>query len=156
MGTAQTRGPGGSTPNLLILIIIMIIIIMIRIMVILVIVVMVVIIQMQQIIIVIIVITIIIVITVIVTVNLPTNIVGFRGFDSNIILIIRGGISRPIGNCPESLSQAMLVGIMLVGRLGVSVMIAVVIIMIMIMIVISSSISISIISSMRSHVIRIM
>ena len=29
--------------------------------------------------------------------NLPTNIVGFRGFDSSIILILRGGIPRPIG-----------------------------------------------------------
>ena len=31
----------------------------------------------------------------------------------------RGGIPRPIGYFPESLSQAILVGIMLVGRLGV-------------------------------------
>ena len=52
------------------------------------------------------------------TPNLPTNIVDFKGFDSSIILIWRGGIPRPIGNSPESLSQAMLVGIMLVGRLG--------------------------------------
>ena len=29
--------------------------------------------------------------------NLPTNIVDFRGFDSGIILILRGGISRTIG-----------------------------------------------------------
>ena len=43
----------------------------------------------------------------------------FRGFDSSTILILRGGISRPKGNFPESLSQAILVGIMLVGRLGV-------------------------------------
>ena len=42
--------------------------------------------------------------------NPPTTIVGFRGFDSNIILILRGGIPRPIGSFPESLSQAMLVG----------------------------------------------
>ena len=34
----------------------------------------------------------------------------FRGFDSSIILILRGGIPRPIGDFPESLSQAMLVG----------------------------------------------
>ena len=33
----------------------------------------------------------------------------FRGFDSSIMLIIRGGIPRPIRNFPESLSQAMLV-----------------------------------------------
>ena len=49
----------------------------------------------------------------------PTNIVDFRGFDSSIILIQRGGILRPRGNLPESLSQAMLVGTMLLGRLGV-------------------------------------
>ena len=53
------------------------------------------------------------------TPNPPTNIVGFRGFDSSIILSLRGGILTPIGNFPESLSQAMLVGTMLVGRLGV-------------------------------------
>ena len=53
------------------------------------------------------------------TPNPPTNIVDFRGFDSSIILIIRGGIPRPLGDIPESLSQAMLVGNMLVGRLGV-------------------------------------
>ena len=39
-----------------------------------------------------------------------TNIVDFRGFDSSIILIPRGGIPRPIADFPESLSQAMLVG----------------------------------------------
>ena len=54
------------------------------------------------------------------TPNLPTNIMDLRGFYSSIILSIRGGIPRPIGNFPESLSQAILVGIMLVGRLGVS------------------------------------
>ena len=43
------------------------------------------------------------------TANLRTNIVGFGGFDSSIILIIGGGIPRPIGNFPESLSQAILV-----------------------------------------------
>ena len=53
------------------------------------------------------------------TANLRTNIVDFRGFDSNVILMSRGGILMSIGNLPESLSQAMLVGIMLVGRLGV-------------------------------------
>ena len=51
--------------------------------------------------------------------NLPTNIVHFRGFDSIMILILRAGIPRPIGNFLESSSQEMLVGIMLVGRLGV-------------------------------------
>ena len=52
------------------------------------------------------------------TANLPTNIVDFRAFDSSTILILRGGILRSIGNFPESLSQAILVGIRLVGRLG--------------------------------------
>ena len=51
--------------------------------------------------------------------NLPTNIVDFRGFYSSTILNLRGGIPRPIGDFPESLTQAMSVGIMLVGRLGV-------------------------------------
>ena len=55
----------------------------------------------------------------VVTPNPPTNIVDVRGFDSSIILISRGGILMFIGNLPESLSQAMLVGTMLVGRLGV-------------------------------------
>ena len=54
------------------------------------------------------------------TANLRTNIMDFRGFDSSMILIIRAGIPRPMGNFLESLSQAILVGIMLVGRLGVS------------------------------------
>ena len=53
------------------------------------------------------------------TAHLRTNIMDFRGFDSSIILILRGGIPRPIGDFPESLSQAILVGIMLVERLGV-------------------------------------
>ena len=48
-----------------------------------------------------------------------SNIVGFRGFDSSTISISRDGIPMSIGELPESLSQAMLVGIMLVGRLGV-------------------------------------
>ena len=54
------------------------------------------------------------------TVNFPTKIMDFRGFDSSIILIIRGGIFMSVADFPESLSQAILVGIMLVGRLGVS------------------------------------
>ena len=52
------------------------------------------------------------------TANLRTSMMDFRGFDSSIILILRDGILRPMGNFPESLSQAILVGIML-GRLGV-------------------------------------
>ena len=41
------------------------------------------------------------------------------GFDSSGILVVRGGTPRPLGNFPESLSQAILVGTILVGRLGV-------------------------------------
>ena len=48
--------------------------------------------------------------------DLPTSIVDLRGFDSSINLKLTGGIPRAIGNLPESLSQAMLVGIMLVGK----------------------------------------
>ena len=51
--------------------------------------------------------------------SLPTNIVDFGELDSSTLLIVRVGIPRPIGDFPESLTQAMLVGIMLVGRLGV-------------------------------------
>ena len=54
-----------------------------------------------------------------VTPNLPTNIVGFGWFASSVILNVRGGIPRPIGNFLESLSRAILLGIMLVGRLCV-------------------------------------
>ena len=54
------------------------------------------------------------------TPNLPTNIVDFRGFASSIILIERDGILMSIGNFPQSLTQAMLVGTMLVGGLGIS------------------------------------
>ena len=59
------------------------------------------------------------IIPIITTANLRTNIVGFRGFDSSVILILRGGILMSIGYLPESFSQAMLVGVMLVGKLGV-------------------------------------
>ena len=45
----------------------------------------------------------------------------FRGFDPSIILILRGGIPRPTGIFTESLSQAILAGIVLAGGLGVSV-----------------------------------
>ena len=37
--------------------------------------------------------------------------VHFKVFDSSRILIIRGGILRPMQDFPESLSQAILVGI---------------------------------------------
>ena len=53
----------------------------------------------------------------------PTNIVDFRGFDSSTILIVRGGILVSIGDFPESLSQAVLVGTMLVGGLDVMILI---------------------------------
>ena len=49
----------------------------------------------------------------------PTKSLGFEGFDSSRILILRGEILMSIENSPESLSQAILVGIILVGRLGV-------------------------------------
>ena len=58
------------------------------------------------------------------TPNLPTNIVDFRGFDSSTILILKGGTLRPIGDFPEVLTRAMLVGTMLVGRLGVRLVLA--------------------------------
>ena len=51
------------------------------------------------------------------TPNLPTNIAGFRGFDS-VILILRGGIPRPIGNLQESLSQAILIGMIFSREIG--------------------------------------
>ena len=53
------------------------------------------------------------------TANLRTKILDFRGIDSSRILIVRGGILKSIGNFPERLSQQILVGIILVGRLGV-------------------------------------
>ena len=57
------------------------------------------------------------------TANLPTNIVDFGGFDSSIMLCLRGGILMSMGNFPESLSQAML-GVMLAGRLGVVILVS--------------------------------
>ena len=53
------------------------------------------------------------------TANLHTKILDFGGLDSSRILNSRGGILVSIGNFPESLSQAVLVRIILVGRLGV-------------------------------------
>ena len=53
------------------------------------------------------------------TLNLLTNIVDFGGFASIIMLTLRGGIRICIGDFAESVSQAIVVGIMLVGRLGV-------------------------------------
>ena len=57
------------------------------------------------------------------TPNPPTNIVVFGGFDSSTMLILRGWNSQAhkdfLGILPENLTQAMLVGTMLVGKLGV-------------------------------------
>ena len=47
------------------------------------------------------------------------TIVDLKGLDSSIILILRGGILMSVGHFPESLSQAILVGIILVGKSGV-------------------------------------
>ena len=57
------------------------------------------------------------------TANLRNKILDFRGFDSSIIFILRGGILMfmSIGNFPESLGQQIFVGrILVVRRLGVS------------------------------------
>ena len=54
------------------------------------------------------------------TANLLTKTLDFGGPDSTGILILRGGIPRPTGNSPESLSQRILAGIILVWRLGVA------------------------------------
>ena len=54
------------------------------------------------------------------TAHLPTNIVDFGGFDSSIILILRGGILMSMGIFPEGSSQGILAGIILVERLGAS------------------------------------
>ena len=51
--------------------------------------------------------------------DLCTQILDFRGFHSSII-IIRGGILTSTGNFSESLSLRIFVGIILVGRLGVT------------------------------------
>ena len=53
------------------------------------------------------------------TASLRTKIMDFRGFDSSGILISRGGIVlMSTGNFPESLSQRILAGTILVGGLG--------------------------------------
>ena len=53
------------------------------------------------------------------TAHLHTKILDLRGFDSSGILILRVGILMSMENFPKSLSQRILVGIVLVGRLGV-------------------------------------
>ena len=50
---------------------------------------------------------------------LIAKILDFRGFDSSRILIQRAGILMSIGNFPRSLSQQILAGMILEGRLGV-------------------------------------
>ena len=55
-----------------------------------------------------------------VTSNLRTKILDFTGVDSSRISMLRGGILMSMGNFPASLSQAILVGRFLVGRLGAS------------------------------------
>ena len=47
------------------------------------------------------------------TANPRTNIMDFRGSDSSIILNLRGGIPRPVGNVLQNLTQAMLVGVII-------------------------------------------
>ena len=54
------------------------------------------------------------------TANLRTWILDLGGFGSSRVLVLRGGILMSIGNSPESLSQAILAGIILAGRLGAS------------------------------------
>ena len=54
------------------------------------------------------------------TANLRSKILDFGGFDSRI-LILRGGILMSIGNPLQISSQGILVGIILVRRLGVGV-----------------------------------
>ena len=53
----------------------------------------------------------------------PVKSLGFRGFDSSRLLILRGGNSHVrrnlIGSLPESLTQGLLIGKLLVGGLGV-------------------------------------
>ena len=43
-----------------------------------------------------------------VTANLRTNIVDFKGFDSSIMLNLRGGIPRPTGDFPGKLESSNL------------------------------------------------
>ena len=54
------------------------------------------------------------------TPNLRTKIMDFIGFDSSIMLIVRGGVLMPTENFTEVLSQGILAGIILAGRFAVS------------------------------------
>ena len=58
-------------------------------------------------------------------ISVGTKILDFEGFNSSIILMLRGVILMSIGKFPDILSQAILVGIILVKRLGVGVEFAV-------------------------------
>ena len=49
--------------------------------------------------------------------NLRTKILHFGGLYSSVVSNLRGGILMSVGSLPESLSQGLLVGILLVGRL---------------------------------------
>ena len=51
------------------------------------------------------------------TANLRTKFLDFTGFDSSRMLTLRVGILVPVGDFPESLSQPILAGIILAGRL---------------------------------------
>ena len=53
------------------------------------------------------------------TANLRTKILDFGGFDSSIIFIIRGGIMVSVGKVSAIWSREILVGLILVWRLGV-------------------------------------
>ena len=53
-----------------------------------------------------------------ITANLRTKILDFRGLDSGRILIFRGGTLMSAGNSPEFVSQATLVGIISLGKIG--------------------------------------
>ena len=52
--------------------------------------------------------------------DLRTRILDFGGFDSSISFISRSGIPRLEGNFLESMSRAILAGIISAGRLGVA------------------------------------
>ena len=54
------------------------------------------------------------------TANLRTKILDFRGFDSSRILMLRGGFLVSMGIVQDFLSQQILAGIVLAGRLGVA------------------------------------
>ena len=49
------------------------------------------------------------------TANFCTRITDFRGFASSIILNFRGGSLMSVGRFPESLTQAILAGMILLG-----------------------------------------